>query len=168
MALKASLLALAAAVAPTLAVPAPLPLECSLSVPAAVGAGQAVPLRLRLRNPGLAPLQVLGWGTPFEGWFAPFVRVWRDDTELSYRGPSLKRGDPERDDYLRLGAGRARVAVVDLREAFDLGRSGRYRVEPQITLHDVFVAGAARPPRPRALHAGQPLACAGREFEIRP
>ena len=165
MALKASLVALLAAAASS-ALPAPLPLECALSVPATVAAGQAVPLRLRLRNPGPVPLQVLTWGTPFEGWFAPYVRVWRDDIELRYLGPSLKRGDPERDDYLRIGAGRARVAVVDLNEAFDLRRSGHYRVVPQVTLHDVFVAASATPPRLRERHRGQTLACAPLVFEI--
>jgi hypothetical protein len=166
MALKASLVVLAAAAASSAALPAPLPLECALSVPASVAAGQAVPLRLRLRNAGPVPVQVLTWGTPFEGWFAPYVRVWRNDTELRYQGPSLKRGDPEREDYLRLAAGRARIAVVDLSQAFDLGRSGRYRVVPQLTVHDVFVATAATPPRPRDRHAGQTLACAPLVFEI--
>ena len=165
MALKASLVALLAAAASS-ALPAPLPLECALSVPATVAADQAVPLRLRLRNAGPVPLQVLTWGTPFEGWFAPYLRVWRDDIELRYQGPSLKRGDPDRDDYLRIAAGRARVAVVDLSEAFDLRRSGHYRVVPQVTLHDVFVAASAAPPRPRERHTGQALACAPLVFEI--
>ena len=164
--LKASLVALMTAAATSAALPAPLPLECALSVPATVGAGRAVPLRMHLRNAGPAPLQVLGWGTPFEGWFAPFVRVWRDDTELTYKGPSLKRGDPEREDYLRIAAGRSRVAVVDLNEAFDLRQNGHYRVQPQITLHDVFAASAAKPPRPRDRHLGQTLACASLAFDI--
>ena len=166
MLLKASLVALVAAAASTAAVTAPLPLECALSVPASVAAGQAVPLRLRLRNAGPVPLQVLTWGTPFEGWFAPYVRIWRDDIELRYQGPSLKRGDPERGDYLRIAAGRARIAVVDLSEAFDLRRSGHYRVVPQLTVHDVFVATAATAPRARERHAGQTLACAPLVFEI--
>ena len=166
MALKASLVALMTAAASTAALPAPPPLECSLSVSATAAAGQAVPLRMRLRNPGPVPLQALSWGTPFEGWFAPYVRVWRDDTELAYKGPSLKRGDPEREDYLRIAAGRSRVAVVDLSEAFDIRQSGHYRVQPQITLHDVFAASAAKPPRPRSRHVGQTLACAPLAFEI--
>jgi hypothetical protein len=166
MVLRASLVALMAAAASTLALPAQLPLECVLSAPPTVAVGQTVPLRMHLRNPGPAPLQVLTWGTPFEGWFAPYVRVWRDDSELAYKGPSLKRGDPEREDYLRIAAGRSRVAVADLSEAFDLRQSGHYRVQPQITLHDVFAAIAAKPPRPRDRHVGQALACAPLVFDV--
>ena len=158
---------LTAAAASAAAQPAPT-LECAISVPTQAATGRPVPLRFVLRNRGSAPLQVLSWGTPFEGWFAPFVKVWRDDAELAYKGPSIKRGDPEREDYLRIAARRSRVATIDLSQAFDLRRSGHYRVQAQITLHDAFAASAGTPPRPRERHAAQSLACNDVRFEIKP
>jgi len=163
-ALAAAMLAVAALAAT--AQPAP-PLECRLTAPASVAAGQPVPLRLRLHNPGGAAVQVLNWGTPFEGWFAAYVQVWRDGTELAYAGPSLKRGEPEREDYLRIGAGRSRVAVVNLAQAFDLGRSGRYRVQPRLTIHDAFIGAASAAPRPRERHVSLVLPCAPLSVEVR-
>ena len=145
-----------------------VPRECRVSAPAAVSAGQPVRLRFVLRNPGPQAVHVLAWGLPFEGWFAPFVSVWRDGSELAYQGPSLKRGEPAADEYLRIAAGRARVAVVDLGQAFDLTPSGRYRVAPQLTVHDAFTAGAGVPPRPRERHAGQAVACTALEFSVAP
>lgn len=141
-------------------------LECSVSAPASVVAGRPVPVRFKLRNRGNAAVQLLTWATPFEGWFAPYVKVWRDGTELAYTGPSLKRGEPAREDYLRLAAGRSRSAVVDLAQAFDLGRKGHYRVQPELNLHDAFVTGADTVPRPRERHAGHAVPCPAIEFEV--
>jgi len=160
---------LATAMTTALAAPAATPLRCTLTLPAQAVAGQAVPLRLSITNPGPAGVHLLVWGTPFEeAWFAPFVTVFHDGGELAYRGAALKRGDPERSEYLYLAPGRSRSAALNLAEAFDLRQPGRYRVEPRIVLHDVLPAGRARPPRPRAQHAAQPLACAAVTFELRP
>ena len=166
IALTAAVVAMTAAASTAAATPPPL--ECKLSVPAQTAAGRPAPLRFALHNLGARPVQVLNWGTPFEGWFAPYVKVWRDDTELPYKGPSVKRGDPERDEYLRIAAGRSRAARVDLAQAFDLRPPGHYRVQAQITLHDVFDAAAGSPPRPRARHVAQVLACPELRFELKP
>lgn len=158
---------LATAMTTALATPAASQLRCTLMLPAQAVAGQAVPLRLRVANPGPAGVHLLVWGTPFEeAWFAPFVTVFRDGTELAYRGAALKRGDPERSEYLYLAPGRSRSATLDLAEAFDLRQPGRYRVEPRLVLHDVLPADAARPPRSRAQHAPQAPACAAVTFEL--
>ena len=166
IALTAAVVAMAAAASVAAATPAPL--ECKLSAPVQTAAGRPLPLRFALHNRSGRPVQVLSWGTPFEGWFAPYVKVWRDDTELAYKGPSVKRGDPERDEYLRIAAGRSRAARVDLAQAFDLRQPGHYRVQAQVTLHDVFDAASGSPPRPRERHAAQSLACPELRLEINP
>jgi hypothetical protein len=136
------------------------PLRCTIDM-----ASLAPPaLRIQLSNLTAAPLAVLNWGTPFEGWMQPFVRVTRNGVALDYQGPSIKRGDPERIEYLRLAAGRSRSATLALAPAFDVSAPGRYRVEPQIVLHDV----TAQPtPRPRSAHRSQTLVCPAVEFDVR-
>ena len=147
--------------------PANAALTCRLSAPATGRVGAPFTLHFTFTNPGSETLRVLDWNTPFEpGWFAPFVTLLRDGQALTYRGASMKRGEPTAQDYVAIGAGRARHARVDLAEAFDLSRPGHYRVEPRITLHDVLPAGA-RTPRPRDAHQGQSLACNAMEFELK-
>lgn len=121
-------------------------------------------LRLTLRNSSAATLSVLDWGTPFEGWMQPFVRVSRDGVPLDYLGPSVKRGDPDRSEYLRLAAGRSRSVTLALAPAFDVSAPGRYRIEPQLLLHDVTTKPG---PRLRSAHRSQALACPAVEFEVR-
>jgi len=160
---------LATAMTTTVATSAAARLRCTLKLPAQAVAGQAVPLRLSITNTGPVGAHLLVWGTPFEdAWFAPFVTVLRDGAEVAYRGAALKRGDPERSEYLYLAPGRSRSAALDLAEAFDLRQPGRYRVESRLVLHDVLPTGPARPPRPRAQHDAQALTCAAVTFELRP
>ena len=139
-------------------------LRCSLTAPASVATGESVPLRFSLANRGSVAVQVLEWGTPFEGWFAAYVEVLRDGVAVPYRGPMVKRGEPAADEYVRIAARRARHAEVDLAQPFDLSGPGVYRVRPRITLFDVMGADAPAP-RPRARHVALALSCP--EFEVR-
>lgn len=166
LALAGLLLSLATMSAAALATEPP-PLQCALKMPASVTAGQPAPLSLTLTNRSRAGLHVLVWGTPFEGWFAPFIAVWRNGAKLPYRGPTVKRADPERDEYLDIAPGEARSASVNLAEPFDLRQPGRYRVEARIVLHDVIASGQATPPRTREQHARLPLGCGAVEFQVR-
>jgi hypothetical protein len=139
-------------------------LQCSLTAPARVVAGQPVPLRFTLANRGPVGVQVLEWGTPFEGWFGAYVEVSRDGVAVAYRGPMVKRGDPAADEYVRIAPHRARRAEVDLAQPFDLSVPGVYRMQPRITLFDVAVVGAPAP-RSRDRHVQLTLSCPA--FEVR-
>lgn len=141
-------------------------LDCELSAPGRVAIGQSVPLTMTLTNRGADAVFVLIWGTPFEGWFAPYVSVLRDGLNIPYRGPTVKRADPGRDAYLKLGPGQSNSAHADLTDAFDLRQPGRYRIEPRIVLHDAVVSGQAIPPRPRQWHARLPLPCEALELHV--
>ena len=160
-----ALLPLSAAAAMASAAPEP-GLQCTVDGTRSAGPGEPVRLRLHLHNAGSQAVQVLHWGTPFEpGWFAPYVTVQRGGTALLYGGATVKRGDPDASQYLRLAAGATETAEVDLAAVFDIVPPGAYRVQPQIVLHDVAVGDAARIPRPRDRHRPQPLACAAWAFE---
>ena len=162
-----ALFGLLAAIAMSAPAADPAQLRCTLGVPAQAASGKPVPLRLTIANTGREEVHVLIWGTPFEGWFAPFVVVRHDGKPLEYLGPTVKRGDPAREEYVRIEAGRARSKSINLDEAFDLSQPGQYRVEPRIVLHDVVVDGQALIPRRRAQHVALPLNCDPVKFEVR-
>jgi hypothetical protein len=96
----------------------------------------------------------------------PYVALRRGSTALMYGGPSAKRGDPGAAEYVHLAPGESRQVVVDLAPVFDLRAAGRYHLQPQITLHDVVLAGQGAVPRARALHTGRPLACPALDFTV--
>jgi hypothetical protein len=143
--------------------PPPPALRCALHVPPRSIAGQPVPLRLTLHNPGPRALGVLRWQTPFEGgWFAPFVSLSFEGQELPYQGAMMKRGAPTADDYVRVAARGTRRAAVDLAQAFDLSRPGRYTLTPRVRLLDVREDGA---PAGAAMQE-QALDCPVLQFEL--
>jgi hypothetical protein len=141
-------------------------LRCTLQAPARAAPGQPVLLRFTFRNEGRAPLHLLTWNTPFEGWFGAYVSVSRDGVPLPYGGPMAKRGDPARDDYLRIAPGRSRSAEVDLALPFDLSRPGRYRIEPRLHLHDLVPGSRPRLPRPRGQWMPADLGCNAVDVDI--
>lgn len=148
---------------------APPPITCVVRAPRVVEPGQPVMLTVELHNRSPVAVAVLNWGTPFEdAWLQPFVDVQRDGRPLSYGGASVKRGDPERDEYVRLAPGQRRIARLDMAEVFDFGAPGRYSITPRLHLHDVAVLPTPLP-RPRERHTPQTLACgAAVETLVRP
>lgn len=120
-------------------------------------------LRFELANGSEAPLRVLKWNTPLEGWKGTVLRVSRNGEELRYQGPMLKRGDPGNEDYVEIPAGGRVDATVDLAEVYDVSRPGTYKVEVDGDLIDVTTEAV---PRPRDRHKGLPLDCGAVTFEV--
>ncbi|WOQ14847.1 protease [Aeromonas media] len=108
------------------------PLQCELSVNAESGVNEPLPLVMTLTNRGQAPLEVLTWFTPFEGWFADAIDLTRDGQPLAYRGPLAKRGEPGDGDFLLLGPGEQSHADADLAQAYDLSQPGSYRLSYRV------------------------------------
>lgn len=113
-------------------------------------------IRFELANRSQAPLRVLTWNTPWEGWKGTILTVAREGEELPYQGPMLKRGDPGREEYAEIAAGGRIEATVDLAEVYDVSRPGPYRVEVTGDLLDVTSEAV---PRPRDRHQPMPLRC---------
>ncbi len=140
--------------------PTALSLHCQMAARAVDV--QRVELRFDLRNDGPQAVRLLRWGSPFEGaWFAPFVTVHGPQGELPYQGAQVKRGDPTRDDYLRLAPGQTVTATLNLREAFDWSAapSTELVIQANWRWHDAVTAGRGDAPRPRGQHQGLDQAC---------
>jgi hypothetical protein len=120
-------------------------LSCTLSVARPSAGARVVTLSFTLRNGGDRSIAVLGWNTPFDGWFGEYLDVTRDGARVPYKGPVAKRGAPDTDDYVTVQARGQRTARIDLSLAYAVKEAGRYRVTFRGVLHDVRVDGASRP-----------------------
>jgi len=139
-------------------------LSCTLSLAQPSAGVRAVKLSFTLRNGGDRPLAVLGWNTPFDGWFGEYLDVTRDGTRVAYEGSVAKRGAPDADDYVKVPARGRRTATIDLALAYAVTQPGRYRVTFRGVLHDVSAEGGSR------LSDLKPatLDCGAAEFSIKP
>lgn len=123
-------------------------------------------VRFTLTNQTAAPLWVLRWNTPLEGWKGTVLTVTANGTEIPYQGPMLKRGDPGREDYVEIPAGDSASATVDLSQVYEVSQPGRYEVKVTGSLHDVAKDGGSVP-RPRDQHEAMELRCEGVTLEIK-
>ena len=101
-------------------------LHCDLEIDQAIPAGKPVMLRLTLSNTSGQSAEVLQYFTPFEGILGDIFNIHYGDESLSYRGPLVKRGPPMDEDWLLLESGGVLTAEVDLSNAWDLARPGKY------------------------------------------
>jgi peptidyl-Lys metalloendopeptidase len=138
------------------------PLECRIEPVA----GSPTSIRFSLANRTAAPLWVLRWNTPLEGWKGTILTVTANGTEIPYQGPMLKRGDPSREDYAEIPAGESASASVDLSQVYEVSQPGKYEVKVTGSLHDVAKDGAAVP-RPRDRQEGMELRCEGVTLEVK-
>jgi peptidyl-Lys metalloendopeptidase len=143
------------------------PLECRIEAIEPLVAGGPAAVRFRLTNRTAAPLWVLRWNTPFEGWRGTIFSVSFRGTELSYQGPMVKRGDPGREEYLEIPARESVSATVDLAEVYEIETPGEYRVNVEGALQDV-ANDAATLPRPRGRQQPMELRCEEIALDVKP
>jgi len=157
-------LALAACAAAPSSTKAEVKLKATLTAQPSYKVSGPVQVGFTLENLSAEPLWVLVWNTPLEGLWGNAFRVSRDGTELRYRGPMVKRGDPGADDYRRIEPGKPLTAEVDLAKAYDLSAPGEYRVEFVGRLHDVARVGE---PVPRKRDEHRPVEVAANAVTFR-
>lgn len=115
----------------------------------AAGTGQ---VRYTLTNSGDNEVLVLRWQTALEGVNEDVFRVQLGSKAVTYIGRHYKRGTPQAADYIVLGAGETRSAVVDLTAYYDMREAGQYAVEVDVELDNAFRED------PRGLEKVAPLA----------
>jgi hypothetical protein len=114
------------------------------------GRGDLRPLlRFTIRNDSPGPVWLLKWLTPLEGLNGDILSVTCDGQHLPYRGPMVKRGNPQPQDYVRLAPSAEATATVDLAIGYDLPASA-CKVDfarGQVMATDNDPAHATTPPR---------------------
>jgi peptidyl-Lys metalloendopeptidase len=143
------------------------PLECRLEAVHPLVAGGPVALRFRLVNRTDGPLWVLRWNTPVEGWRGTIFTVTFQGTDLPYQGPMVKRGDPGREEYVEITPQDSLNVSLDLAEAYDVKRPGKYQVKVTGSLLDV-AKDAAAVPRPRDRQQPMALKCEPLTLDVKP
>lgn len=141
----------------------PMRIRCELSIPQAVTGAQPAELGFALTNEGSEIVHILSWQTPFEGIRAPMFIVMRDDIEVDYRGPMMKRAAPGPESYVELQPGERKEAKVDLGSGWDVSAAGSYTVEYVGELFDV-VSGPKPASRAMDELKATPLSCAPVKF----
>ncbi|MGJ7902885.1 M35 family metallo-endopeptidase [Lysobacter sp. 1R34A] len=68
------------------------------------------------------------WQLPSNLAESKLFTISRDGVAVAYNGPMIKRGLPDAADFAILRAGETLRSVVDLSQAYDFSRSGRYVV----------------------------------------
>lgn len=94
---------------------------------AKAGADEPVVVRFTLTNTTGAPITILKWHTPLEGFDSDMFDVERDGRRVLYIGREVKRGAPEPEDYLTIQAGSSVSAEIDLSKGYALSEAGGYR-----------------------------------------
>jgi hypothetical protein len=143
------------------------PIGCRLEGSPRYRRGGPVTVKLVVRNDSNHPLSFLDWQTPFEGLLGDIFRIEPEagGTPLAYHGPTVKRGDPEADEYVVLAAHEETSAEVDLTLAYpDLQRPGRHRVVWRGRLFDVTIPTDT--PRSRSRHEPLDLDCGHLTFSV--
>jgi hypothetical protein len=126
----------------------------------------AINLGFSLENLSPNDLWILKWYTPLEGIKSNIFQVVCDGVEIPYEGRMVKRGAPERDDYLRLAARSTEHVEVDLSNAYNCPAAKECRVRFKGRIHDV-VDDARQIPRTMADHSPIDMDGAPVVFELK-
>ena len=79
---------------------------------------------------------ILTWYTPLEGLRGKIFRVMCDGKEIPYEGPMIKRGEPQKDDYIQLLPRKPVSVRVDLSSAYTLPTCNQTLVEFKGRIYD--------------------------------
>ncbi|WP_394850737.1 protease [Pendulispora brunnea] len=147
--------------------PASPALECSIRIEPKIKLGQSAKVHFRLAQRAAQTVYVLNWRTPLEGLRGDDFSVVRDGTEIPYRGPMMKRGNPSAESYLALEASKPLEADVNLALAYDFSKPGHYRITFRGKIWDL-VTQQSEIPRPLDKHQPVQLTCASVETDVAP
>jgi len=75
-------------------------------------------------------INVLKWNTPLETTLsANIFNIYSNGKKMAYKGRLIKRGKPQKDDYLLLLSGESVEATVQLSRYYKMQKAGTYHIE---------------------------------------
>ena len=90
----------------------------------------SVELEFTLKNDTSNTLEVLKWGTPFEGEFNDnMFDVTKDGEPLPYLGSRLKRGAPQKEDFIVIAPQSELTTTLFIEKAYAITGPGVYAVQ---------------------------------------
>ena len=104
-----------------------------------VQVNEPVIVRFVLINQSDDALYFLNWYTPFEGFKGSIFSVTKNGQEIEYTGRMVKRGNPSREDYLKIEQEESLVATLDLSSVYDMSEVGEYHIKYISRIHDVIL-----------------------------
>jgi peptidyl-Lys metalloendopeptidase len=105
-----------------------------------VGPSEDVVVRITYRNDSQADLYLLRWQTSLKGVEGDLFDVFIDGQRAEYTGRLYKRAAPKAEDYLRIPAGGAVSADVELTSVYDMSRTGEYAIRYRAFAQDALRA----------------------------
>src|SRR6478672_8307417 len=100
-------------------------------------------VRITYRNDSAADLYLVRWQTALQGVEGNLFDVQVDGKPVQYTGRLYKRALPRAEDYVRIPAGGAVAADVELSSVYDLSRTGEYAIRYRVALQDALRADSA-------------------------
>ena len=84
-------------------------------------------IRFTLTNTSTESMLFLPWNTPWEGWKGRFLEVTLNGEKLEYQGPMIKRGAPQKSDFINLQPNQTLTNSLNLARVYELG-TGKYQI----------------------------------------
>lgn len=90
----------------------------------------SISLKFTLKNESENNIEILKWGTPFEGEFtSDCFDVRYDGEQVPYRGILVKRGAPQPADFIEIAANQEISEIVHLEGGYEIYKAGLYTVQ---------------------------------------
>jgi peptidyl-Lys metalloendopeptidase len=109
-----------------------------------LGAADDAVVRITYHNDSKADLYLVRWQTALQGVEGNLFEVQVDGKPVDYTGRLYKRALPRAEDYVRIPAGGAVAADVELSSVYDMSRTGEYAIRYHVALQDALRADSAK------------------------
>ncbi len=117
------------------------PFICTIEMAPVYPLGEDVTLRYTIKNQTNEDRRLLCWNTLLEG-IGTWLWLDHEGTIISYDGRLVSRGDPSPDEYVIVLAGASISGSVELSEAYDLSKPGKYEARVDTYIQDQYLTTA--------------------------
>jgi peptidyl-Lys metalloendopeptidase len=109
-----------------------------------LGASDDAVVTITYHNDSAEDIYLVRWQTALKGVEDNLFDVRRDGKPVAYTGRLYKRGTPQAEDYVRIPAGGARSAQVELSGLYEMAHTGEYSIRYQVAVADGLRGNTAK------------------------